>query len=252
MPGQFPDESGDNFGVGPIDYLDRTPSPQPDGGYPGLGGTPAPSIEHPARRSRRRPRNTGGNDIPDVVSVPHWDDADGGAWDRVIIGPYEFSGTVKVSGSGPKLQLDKRKHPGADGATIVSKGYELAEFTLTLRVWTQQHLEDFSELMGRVHPARNASARNALDVYHPALALLSITKMVVVSPGLLVPGDVPGLMECSLACMEYRPPSASRNATHRATVDNNSPSTLALDQPFDTQSDDPNTTPPPSTTNAEP
>jgi hypothetical protein len=211
-----------------------------------------PSVEagRPRRAGRTRPGANGGT-IPDAIIVPHWDDDDGELWDRITLGRYQFRGTVHIDGDGPALQLDKRKRPGANGARLVTKGYDLADFKIVLRVWTREHLEDFSALMPEIHPARTGQPI-ALDVYHPMLALVSINRALIYKVGLLKETGTPGLRECELGCAEYRPPT-NRNATQTVAA-NRRLGTLQIDPIFDTsqERDNPNTVAPPSAQNVNP
>jgi hypothetical protein len=209
------------------------------------------AVRSPGRRGER-PRDNGGT--PDLIEVPFWDGPDGDAWDRITLGQYRFRGTVVVDGSGPGQKLDTRSAPGSDGARFITKGYEPAEFRLKLRVWTEEQLQDFEDLVVEIHPKRNPGLRNALDVYHPSLALLQIGRAIIKRVGMLKPSGTAGLMECELDCVEFAEPSR-QSVTRRVQPPRaQSFADRAIDPRFRTDGaqDDPNTIAPPSQTNAAP
>jgi hypothetical protein len=195
----------------------------------------------PRARARQRPPVTG-NNIPDMILVPHWDDDNGGVWDRITIAGIEFSGTCRVEGDGPKLDVQRRKRPGANGARIVTRGYKPAEFKVVLRVWTQEHLSDFSQLAVQLHQARAGLRPKSFELYHPALQLASITTAVISGIPLLKPTGTQGLFEAELDCIEDRDPG-SENVTQRPSRQRGLTSaigTLEIDERFRTANDNPN------------
>jgi len=205
---------------------------------------------HRPRTAATRTRAQEPPSFPDRIEVPYWDGPDGEVWDRLTINGRWYAGTVSVDGQGVSQKLDVRSPPGADGARLVHKGYEPASVELTLRLWTEAHLEDFSALLPQIHPRRRIGARSAIDVFHPALALLLIQRVVVRTVGLLRPSGTPGLFECKLTCLEYAPPTP-RSVTRAVAPPR--PSGLgdiatALPPPRDA----PGAVAPPSATNAAP
>lgn len=214
-------------------------------------GRAAAHYNPPVARRRTQPRQVPPVPAPEQIFVPHWDDDDGEIWDYLTLGQFTFAGTVRIQGEGPKLSVDKRKRKGANGSKLVTNGYDTSELKLVLRVWTKEHLEDYSALVSEVHPKRTGKPF-ALDVYHPTLALAKIDKVLVYGVGFLLPTGTHGLFESVLSCFEYQEPDATKNATQRVQhrpATNNEP---AFDPFFHTQSDNPRSSPTPSATNSNP
>lgn len=147
-----------------------------------------------------------------------FDNAD--VWDTLNIGGCGFGGAFEFSGDALKRRLDRRHASGRDGAHIRDRGYDIAELTLTLKLWESGHWSDLEALVALLFPrSADATRRNAHSCAHPALALAGITE--VYATGMDVPKQTsPTLWEVTIKLVEYRP-EAPRNVsrTPRAQPD---------------------------------
>lgn len=141
------------------------------------------------------------------------------AWQGITLGTVRFTGEVKLSGAALKKKLDRRRAPGADGARIVDRGFDLAEITLHLRGWEEpdgsgdDHLAQLDAIQEAAFPRGGpATRRNALDVVHPALNRAGITQLYFTEAGLLEDQE-DGSFTQEFKAVEYRPPPA-RSVTH--------------------------------------
>jgi hypothetical protein len=148
-----------------------------------------------------------------TLVVPH--DAGVSAWDTIRIGGVTYTGVVKVSGDGLKKKIDKRKAAGADGARIVDKGFDLADFTIRLEGWLPEHgpmLERIMRMACPRGPSVGAHARVSQPIEYPSLAACDITEVYFTRVPLPEPED--GRLVVTLHATEFREPPP-RNATRR-------------------------------------
>lgn len=150
-----------------------------------------------------------------------WGTADGAkAWDTILISGQAAPGIAKVTGKGFAQKLDMKKVKGSGSYILRFEGQDAAEFTVLLRVWTQQQLTDLYALIRRIKP-KKGEAPTAFDVVHPALDFFDIRQMYVKDAPLPSEGEK-GIYEVSLSCMEFLPLSAggkSKNKTTKPTFD---------------------------------
>jgi hypothetical protein len=161
---------------------------------------------------------------PGPAPVPFWDSPptpaeldrgpnnDGAsAWDVCLLAGVALPGLASVKVKARK-RFDVKKKKGSDGARLTFTGYDPADVTVTLRLWTPEHLNQLWHLMPRLKAkaaakeAQAAAVDLALDINHPALALLSIHSVVIETVGGLEPADVRGSKQMEIHCLEYVPP----------------------------------------------
>lgn len=154
-------------------------------------------------------------------------------WLSIVVGGVEFDGGAKITGTLLKKKLDRRRAPGADGARIIDRGFDLAEGTLTLRGWTEAHMAALDRIQALAFPrGSTVERRNALDVSYPTLARVGITQLYFVESDAIETED-DGAFSQSFKIVEYRPPPASQPSTTRAPAPaNNEGGGTALDDVF--------------------
>jgi hypothetical protein len=145
-----------------------------------------------------------------TVITPYWDD-DPELWDQISIAGTVLPGKADADGSVGR-KLDTRKPHGADGATIVDKGMDLAEVRITVYVWEPAHLEAWEKLLPTILPRQKLSDRTAVAVYHPSLAELGITRVQIKKVGALRESS-PTMKAATIEAIEFRP-IQRRNVTH--------------------------------------
>lgn len=126
------------------------------------------------------------------------------AWDTLAIGGLPFTGAFEFGGDLLTRKLDRRHSAGRDGARIRDRGYDLAEITLTLRLWESKHFEELDALVRLLFPrGADPTRRAAYSCPHPALALAGITEVYAKKMGALSQSS-PTLWTTEIALVEYR------------------------------------------------
>jgi hypothetical protein len=116
-----------------------------------------------------------------------------------------------VKGLKSSIKLDKKGAVGRDGATLTYQGDNLAEWTIELTAW---NATGWAILEALVIMARTQKG-GAFQVYHPLLAPIGITQMVVESvDGPEFDGN---LMSAVLGCVQWaKPAKKTVTATSKA------------------------------------
>lgn len=135
-----------------------------------------------------------------MAAAPFWEDVPD-AWDAIVIAGSAMPGLALVSGEGIGRDIDMKKSPGRDGARLRDRGYQNAKFTVELRVWTADQFESLQRRLEDLQPKRRGGTRNALDVAHPALAMLGVTSMYV--QGIGMPVIKGGILSVTLKAVEW-------------------------------------------------
>lgn len=141
-------------------------------------------------------------------------------WDIVLLAGQTLPGLCAVKG-GRAQRFDVKKSKGTNFGTLTAQGYDPAEFTITERIWTPQQLNALWTMMPILEPLYGALAIiQAVDVYHPSLAIRSIASVVIKDITLLHPSSIRDVWEMDIKCQEYVPPQ-KKNVT--ATVTGTTP-----------------------------
>lgn len=123
----------------------------------------------------------------------------------IVLANLPSPGLAIVTGAGIPLDWDIRKGYGFSGASVVYTGDNLAEFVVTIQMWTQVQLDEwkaFSQLLKR--PPRGALAK-AMAIQHPLLDELGIDKVVYRRRSQLTPSPT-GLWVVEIQFLQYRKP----------------------------------------------
>lgn len=161
-----------------------------------------------------------------TVAEPFWDSADVpqeraqdeydyNSWDKVVLAGTEAPGLATVTGK-KCHRLDKKEAAGQDGAVQTHLGYQPAEVDITIRLWTYAQWVAWQELVPSIQPKPGKATPKPIEVYHPALAAMSIHTLYVAEIGL--PRDVQprGTKEIVIRCQEWRP-GTGKNVTSTPT-----------------------------------
>ncbi len=154
-----------------------------------------------------------------------------GDWDLTIDGrALSFRKVlVAVDGFDASSKLDVKDADGVNGASIDFKGYSLAKGTIRLSAWNQEGQDLILAVIDLVRPRPKQAKLPAFSVYHPTLASLYITSLVVESVSGLQRGT-DGLVFTSLKCVEFAPPPAKAKAKPKTPIKLAEPGSL-LDGP---------------------
>lgn len=123
-------------------------------------------------------------------------------WETVIIGGNQLPGLCEVDAK-PKKRHDKRGAAGEDGTSTTMHGYEGAEVTVSVRIWTPQQWTEFKRVRALFWPAFGKGNSPSFDIDHPDLANLGIKSVKVVEVGTGRPGKAKGEKVFPIKCVEF-------------------------------------------------
>lgn len=133
-----------------------------------------------------------------------------GAWDAVVIAGQQAPGILLMPGGiefKRAFAWDVKKGKGTLGATATFVGQPLAKGTIKLVFWTMQHFVAWSQFVPLLKYDPTKIAPQAVDIYHPALADVNITSVIIEEIGIPMPQlDKRYIVE--LKFLEYLPPPA--------------------------------------------
>ncbi len=141
----------------------------------------------------------------------------------IVLANQPSPGLAVISGAGIPLDWDVRKGYGYSGAVVVYTGDNLAEFTVTIQMWTQVQLDAwkaFAQLLKR--PPKGVLAQ-AMAIQHPLLDELGIDKVVLRNRSMLTPSPT-GLWTVELKLLQYRKPEKALGRPNGAIP--NAPGTI--------------------------
>ena len=111
------------------------------------------------------------------MPIPHWDD-DAESWDKLEIGEWVMPGVWTVDFS-LRREVDVKKAPSTDGASLTDKGYQPPLLTLRGRMVEREEWARLQEIMPRLHPKRKGSAREPYRIVHPKTLLAGIQTIYI-------------------------------------------------------------------------
>lgn len=182
--------------------------------------------------------------------VPFWGDAPE-SWDTVSIAGWSLPGLCRVGGK-VKRRVDSKKAAGVNGKRITYVSDDVAEFSVTVRMWTADHLKTYEKLLKFLRSLVLSSSEGAsmktgaaerlidqrkkalpdsskfplvpVEIRHPALDLLRIKAAHVMEYGLPEPdGDAAeGIYLATIEFEEYVPDSIGKRGkvkTPKGAVD---------------------------------
>lgn len=133
-----------------------------------------------------------------------------GAWDAIVIAGQQAPGILLMPGGiefKRAFAWDQKKGKGTLGATATFVGQPLAKGTIKLVFWTQAHFVAWSQFVPLLKYDPTKVAPQAVDIYHPALADVDITSVIIEEIGIPQPNlDKRYIVE--LHFLEYLPPPA--------------------------------------------
>ncbi len=108
------------------------------------------------------------------LAVPFWGDSPE-TWDTVVIAGRALPGLCKMTGKVTR-RVDKKNATGTNGATITYTGDDVAEFEISVRMWTEAHLSTFAALLSFLKDRQSPDDANGLGV---TVATGASSKLVV-------------------------------------------------------------------------
>lgn len=136
-------------------------------------------------------------------------------YDLALFGSTQVPGVVEVSVTAER-GLDEQKAAGRHGATLIFRGRKPVRAEMRVRLWTPEQWTAMQTLLGEIYPQGGTGTPKAFDVTHPALALLKVGQMAVVSVSAPKPTGTPGEREIVIQLVEYTAPAKRKqNATKK-------------------------------------
>jgi hypothetical protein len=159
-------------------------------------------------------------------SVPFWDTApvnldpsnnDLNIWDICVLNGNQLPGLCRLR-SKTHREYDIKKSKGGNGATLTFTGYYPAEVVIENRIWTRYQLNVLTSIAPLISPKTNQNPKAvpsdlAVDIYHPALSIYSISSVIVVAIDILEQSPVRGVWQQRIHCLEYVPQVKGLNTT---------------------------------------
>lgn len=149
----------------------------------------------------------------------------------IILAGHKLPGVSRVRPA-PEHQVDLQKTNGGDGASLVIRGYMPGPIEIETLIWTPPQWDAMQAVIAAVwrKPGKlaitdqktndklskeqtKAAQTAAVDVEHPYLALLGITKLIVKGIGTPEPGPAEQSRIVRFKCIEYVPTPKGKDAT---------------------------------------
>ena len=103
--------------------------------------------------------------------------------DYIILAGERSPGVAEVSGADTKLKWDKRRGYGLSYGTSIFRGVELAEPTVTLRLYSQQDWNDWDTFRPLVARPPQGQRPRAMDISHPFFESAGIRSVTIQEVG---------------------------------------------------------------------
>jgi len=122
-------------------------------------------------------------------------------WNTIKMAKMRAPGYVIVKGGRAK-RFSADQTPGDSGALFNFYGYDYAQFSVKIHIWTPKQFEWLQRFLPLISPApTSAVSPKAVSVDHPAMRLAKITDIFVTRVG--IPDIVNNLMTIDIECVEY-------------------------------------------------
>lgn len=157
--------------------------------------------------------------------------------DLVILGGEKLPGICTIKAL-PAQEISRQKVPGRDGATILWRGYIPGPIDLSCVMWLDAQWQIMQDVIGRlwqkpgkqlagkgVAPKKESSKaleravsvaeQAAMDIVHPYLQVLGISRVIMAGVSLPEDGPAPQSKTINFKLLEYVPPG-KKSATKKA------------------------------------
>lgn len=133
------------------------------------------------------------------------------AHDLIILGGAASPGVCKINGAAREVAWEVKMGEGESGETATRKGEPLSKFTIEFSLWVDDQRDHIAEWenFAKMFVVTRLEKPKALDIYHPDLARLGITSVVVPKEGCLK-HDGKGGATVEVEFLEYRPPKPKK------------------------------------------
>ena len=120
---------------------------------------------------------------------------------------YQISpGRCIIKGASSPRKWNVNDGFGQTGASVVFGGEKLSSFEIELQFWEPEHLDEWQDFKSLCEKPPTGTIPKALDIYHPILADLKITSVVVEDRTQLDLIDETGLWSTTIKFIQYKKP----------------------------------------------
>lgn len=119
--------------------------------------------------------------------------------------PVTSPGVCTITGDGIPLNWQVREGFGLSGATQAFRGLGLAEFQLSVKMWTQEHRTQFLVFNAAIQPSPLGAPQKVYSISNPILGLAEITQCVFLNKPFVLPNDELAVV-VSYKCRQARKP----------------------------------------------
>lgn len=107
------------------------------------------------------------------------------AHDVIVLGSATSPGICLPFEPKRKSDFDQKKGKGTLGATATYVGRPLASWSITFQLWLARHWDEWAAFVPLLNYDPTKKKVQAIDIYHPSLAELSIKSVVTTSIGMI-------------------------------------------------------------------
>lgn len=100
-------------------------------------------------------------------------------WDDLFFQGEKMPGVARVSGDGIKRKIDLKRAKGKAGASVTDEGDEPGRGTIELELWTAEQWQEMLRRLPEVNPRTRGGVKNVVDVSHPLLDFLGISRVYI-------------------------------------------------------------------------
>lgn len=141
-------------------------------------------------------------------------------WDTFFLGARQLPGECELQGAQvARIEVNKKKGKGLDGARITLTGYDPREFQVVCQIATPEQwseLQDIVDIYWRIPGKASNLSQVTLTVGHPGLAFLKIYTAVLVGVTPPLPGKIDGTKAVTFSFLEAPQVTKKKNVTKSA------------------------------------
>lgn len=163
------------------------------------------------------------------MGVPFWlDNPD--AWDKPVVAGITMPGICEVDGTG-LAKLDRKSAPGSSGATLTYLGADPIEASITVTIWTKEHLATLQQVLDKITPLPGKGTRQPVTVSHPKFSMARVTRLFVSKIGMLKKSSRlrGGAMDLTINFVQHFPSVGGQTGTFGSKAASAAPSLTSLD-----------------------
>jgi hypothetical protein len=141
-------------------------------------------------------------------------------WDTFFLGARQLPGECELQGvQVARIEVNKKKGKGLDGARITLAGYDPREFQVLCQIATPAQwaeLEDVVDVYWRIPGKKSTLSQVTITVGHPGLAFLKIYTAVLIGITPPMPGKIDGTKVVTFSFLEAPQVPKKKNVTKSA------------------------------------